>query len=154
LADEISSIIAGDQILHKNTVFCSQGASKSYQQANTFFAPLKLLKTMEKTISTAEFEKTFVAQLADQFDKKQLSAMSRSVASLGNLAQIIDWRWVGQPGFWDLIHVNYQVPIKEFKPENFFGNDRFAEIRVIRKGIPFPRFFEIEATIRNSQRAF
>jgi hypothetical protein len=108
---------------------------------------------MEKTLSTAEFEKAFVAELADQFDKKQLSAMSRSVASLGNLSKIIDWRWVGQPGFWDLIQVNYQVPVKEFKPESFFENDRFAEIRVIRKGIPFPRFFEVQATIRNSNRS-
>ena len=105
-------------------------------------------------MSSAEFEKAFVSQLADQLDKKQLSTMSRQVASLGHHTAIIDWSWVGQPSFWDLVKVRYQFPVKEFKVQDFLDNDRFSEIRVIRKGIPFPRFFEVEAIVRNSNRAF
>lgn len=87
-------------------------------------------------------------------DKTQLTAMSKSLAALGNNSYIIDWRWKGTPAFWDLIQVQYQVPFKEFNAEQFLRNNHFDEIRILRKGIPVPKFFEIEAIVRNTRRQF
>jgi hypothetical protein len=110
---------------------------------------------MENSMSTADFEKALITTLtADNFDKKQLSVLSKSVASLGNSAYIIDWRWKGRPGFLDLIKVNYQVPVAEFKADQFFKSNAAREFRIIWKGIPVPRFVEIEAIVRNSNQEF
>ncbi len=108
---------------------------------------------MEK-LETAELEKVLVSQLSNEMDKSQLSSLTKSIAGLSNSAYLIDWRWVGTPAFWDLVRVNYQVPIKEFNAADFLGNSRFDELRIIRKGTPVPRFYEIEALVRNSRRQF
>jgi hypothetical protein len=108
---------------------------------------------MEKVISNADFEKMLVSQLSGQVEKTQLSSLSKSIAMGDGLnGYIMDWRWRGTPAFWDLVKVNFQIPIKEFNADSFFNNDRLSEINVVRKGIPVPKFFEIEATIRNSHR--
>lgn len=102
--------------------------------------------------ANAAFEKTFMDKISHEMDKTQLTSMSRSLAALGNNGYIIDWRWKGTPAFWDLIQVNYQVPYKEFNAEQFLKDNQFDEIRIIRKGIPVPKFFEIEAIVNNSRR--
>lgn len=107
-----------------------------------------------ETLETAELEKALVSQLSNEMDKSQLSSLTKSIAGLSNSAYLIDWRWVGTPAFWDLVRVNYQVPIKEFNAADFLGNSRFDELRIIRKGTPVPRFYEIEALVRNSRRQF
>ena len=110
---------------------------------------------MENSMSTADFEKALITTLtADNFDKKQLSVLSKSVASLGNSAFIIDWRWKGRPGFLDSIKVNYQVPIEQFKAEQFLRLNIAREYRIIIKGTPVPRFVDIEAIVRNSNQEF
>jgi len=109
---------------------------------------------MQKQMSSAEFEKDLVAKLSGEMDKSQLSSVSRAIAASGNNSYIIDWRWKGTPAFWDIVRVNYQVPVKEFKAEHFLNDSQFEEIRIIRKGIPVPKFLEIETIIRNSRRQF
>lgn len=106
---------------------------------------------MEK-LETAELEKTLMSQLSNELDKSQLSSLTKAIAGLSNNAYLIDWRWLGTPVFWDVVRVNYQVPIKEFNAADFLGNSRFDELRILRKGIPVPRFYEIEAVVRNSKR--
>lgn len=100
----------------------------------------------------ADFEKSFMDKVSHEMDKTQLASMSRSLAALGNSSYIIDWRWKGTPAFWDMIRVHYQVPVKEFNAEQFLKNSIYDEIRILRKGIPVPRFFEIEAIVNNSRR--
>ncbi len=61
---------------------------------------------MENTIAAADFEKALVAQLNNAaLDKKQLSAISKSILELNKNAQIkyFDWRIKGQPGFYKII---------------------------------------------------
>jgi hypothetical protein len=100
----------------------------------------------------ANFEKDFMNSVSHEMDKTQLAGMSKKLAALGNGNYIIDWRWKGTPAFWDILTVRYQIPIKEFTPEKFLKNDIFDEIRILRKGIPVPKFFEIEALVNNSRR--
>ena len=110
---------------------------------------------MEKAISSADFEKMLMEQLTGQMDKTQLSSLTKSIASFhGQSAYLIDWHWLGTPAFWDLVKLNYQVPVADFKIDTFLGNNKAAEFRIIRKGIPYPRFYEIEVLVRNSQRQF
>ena len=100
------------------------------------------------------FEKQLVEKLAHEMDKSQLSSMTKSIASSGNLAFLIDWTWKGTPAFWDIVNLVYQVPVSEFNAASFLKNDIINELRIIRKGIPNPNIFQIEATIRNSHRGF
>lgn len=110
---------------------------------------------MEKSVqmSTPDFEKMLLEQVSNEMDPKQLSTLTRSLSSLQS-SYLIDWSWLGTPRFWDLVNLKYQVPVKEFQFESFIGSDLVSELRIFRKGIPVPKFYEVEVLIRNSKRQF
>lgn len=110
---------------------------------------------MEKSIKmpTADFEKMLLEQVSKEMDPQHLSALTRSISRL-QASYLIDWSWLGTPRFWDLVKLNYQIPVNEFRFESLIGSDLVSEIRIFRKGIPVPVFYDVEVLVRNSKRQF
>jgi hypothetical protein len=92
---------------------------------------------MENTIAAADFEKALVAQLSNaSLDKKQLSAISKSIIELNKNTKIqyFDWRVKGTPGFYKIIIRGIVNPdIFQYK---FLKNVPYERFQGFPVGIP------------------
>ena len=103
---------------------------------------------MEKK-SHADIEKELMAHLsAANLSKENLSSISKSIAaSHSSGLRIVDWWIYGIPAFERLV-IQAQLPIKETSTfQGLIENEKFKEIAIFRKGIPFPDFFQVNFTI-------
>lgn len=103
---------------------------------------------MEKT-TFAEVEKQLMAHLsAANLSKDHLKHVSGSIAqSYAAGLRIVDWWIYGIPAF-ERIVVQGQLPVEEARAfQELIANQQFKEIRIFRKGIPVPDFFQVDLTI-------
>ncbi|THU38283.1 hypothetical protein FAM09_16535 [Niastella caeni] len=103
---------------------------------------------MEKT-TFAEVEKQLMAHLsAANLSKEHLSHVSGSISKTYAAGlRIVDWWIYGIPAF-ERIVVQGQLPIEAAGTfQELIANKMFKEIRIFRKGIPVPHFFQVDLTI-------
>lgn len=103
---------------------------------------------MEKT-TFAEVENQLMAHLsAANLSKEHLSQVSGSISkSYAAGLRIVDWWIYGIPAF-ERIVVQAQLPLTGAGAlQELFANKLFKEIRMFRKGIPVPDFFQVDLTI-------
>ena len=101
---------------------------------------------MEDQKHELEFENALTSHLKNiKFDKKELSGLSRNMASAAkNGLKIIDWHIVGQPPAIEQIHFTGHIdPSRLAGLSKILADDYWKELIVFRKGIPFPDIFEV-----------
>ena len=103
---------------------------------------------MEKT-TFAEVEKQLHAHLSTaNLSKEQLSQVSGTISkSYAAGLRIVDWWIYGIPAF-ERIVVQGQIPLTGAGAiQELAANKLIKEIRLFRKGIPVPDFFQVDLTI-------
>ena len=103
---------------------------------------------MEKT-TFAEVEKQLHTHLsAANLSNEHLSHVSGSIAKTYAAGlRIVDWWIYGIPAF-ERIVVQGQLPVAAAGAfQELIANRLFKEIRIFRKGIPVPDFFQVDLTI-------
>jgi hypothetical protein len=109
-------------------------------------------KVMEKRTFT-EIEKDFTAHLSSaKLSKDQLADVSKAIAkSYGAGFRFIDWHIKGQPPFEQFI-AHAQLPISASAEINsLLVTNAIKEIRILKKGIPKPDFFDVNIIIEKYQ---
>jgi hypothetical protein len=97
----------------------------------------------------ADMEKELMSHLsAANLSKEHLTSISKSIAaSQASGMKIVDWWIYGIPAYERLV-IQGQIPIKEVATfQGLIENEKFKEIAIFRKGIPFPDFFQVNLTI-------
>jgi len=103
---------------------------------------------MEKT-TFAEVEQQLMTHLsAANLSKDHLSQVSGTISqSYAAGLRIVDWWIYGIPAF-ERIVVQGQIPLTGIGAfQELVANRLFKEIRIFRKGIPVPDFFQVDLTI-------
>lgn len=108
---------------------------------------------MENKKESAKMEKDIMSRLSSsKLSKEHLSRISKSIAAYQDSGfKLIDWWIYGIPAFERFVTEGQISLDKSEILGKFIVKGEFDEIRIFRKGIPWPEFFQVQVTVDHHQ---
>jgi antitoxin component HigA of HigAB toxin-antitoxin module len=106
---------------------------------------------MNEIKNESDLETALLEHLSDhKLEKKTLNALSAQfITAYKHGMKMTDWHILGQPPRIDQIIINGTVQGSNAAGLGRLASDSFwKELKIFRKGIPKPDYFEVELTIR------